>query len=47
MVFDGRRVTRILGLLDGLERQTARGINAIVAMLGGKPQRPKPPRKRK
>lgn len=46
-VFDGRRVTRLLGLLDGLERQTARGIRAMVAMLGGKPQRRTLPRTRK
>jgi len=40
-VFDGRRVTRILGLLDGLERQPARAIGALVTLLDGKAARRK------
>jgi aconitate decarboxylase len=32
---DGRRATRLLGLLDKLEKQTARGIAGIAAILGG------------
>lgn len=43
-VLDDRRVTRVLGRLDGLERQSARGIGAIVSALAGRPRGGRTPR---
>lgn len=47
LMLDGRRVSRVLALLDGLERQTVRGVNTIVALLAGKPPRRRTLRARK
>ncbi len=39
LILDGRRVTRLLGILGTLERQTPRGVNAIAALIAGGPAR--------
>lgn len=38
-VLDGRRITRLLELLDELERQTPRGVSGIIALLSNGPSR--------
>ena len=38
-LLDGRRVTRLLGMLDALERQTPRGVKAMIGLLAPKPRR--------
>ena len=45
-LLDGRRVTRLLGIVDTFERQTPRGVSAIVALLGGATSRRKAQRAR-
>ena len=46
-VLGGRRITRLLELLDGLERQTPRGVSAIIALLSSGPGRQRAPAREK
>jgi aconitate decarboxylase len=38
-LLDGRRVTRLLGMLDSLERQTPRGVKAMIELIAPRPRR--------
>lgn len=38
-LLDGRRATRLLGMLDALERQPPRGVNAMIALLASGPRK--------